>query len=181
MSRYSRIRQAAQLQLALTALRAYDDTPRTPQLNTRGAQGPFTNVYVNPFGFDIETDEVIRVRNNAPAYTALATAINTTDTGAEVTNALGSKTVAIRGGFSAARIIWFRNATRSVTTPRSAVTNLQYLKYAGDRSSCAFGRKAATDNMHDAFSQIKGVLLTSNAGLAVNRVTLQPERVRYGA
>jgi hypothetical protein len=178
-SRYSNIRQAVQLQAALTALRAHEDRVRTPQINSRGAQGARKNVYVNAFGFTFESTEVLRVRNNSADYTTLSTPINNAATGAKVTDALGSNTVVVRPGFSPARIVWFRNATRSVTPARSEATNQEYLKYAGERSSCAFGRKTVADSQNSVFDAIKTAITAANPGNVINRITLQPERVRY--
>jgi hypothetical protein len=179
-TRYSRIRQAAQLQQALTNYTRYLTTPRVPQVNSRGAQDPKINAYVTPFGYDLLTTQVVRVRVGDTAYPLLAPRINASGTGGKISNTLGSNTVVTRGGFAPARIVWFRNATRSVEEKRSDVTNTPYLKYNGERSSCAFGRAAADDNMNDAFEAIKAGIFAANAGLAVNRVTLTPEKVRYG-
>lgn len=177
--RYSRIREAGQLNLALTNYIQYLTTPRTRNIGTRGARPDSKAVYVVPFGFDIATDEVVRVQNSVPGYTALATRVNTAGTGAEVVDVLGSKTVATVGQFTPSRVVFFRNATRSTTVARSEVTNLQYLKYNGDRDSCAFGRKTATDNEYDAFESIKSGILQANASLAVKRVSLSREKYSY--
>lgn len=177
--RYSRIREAGQLNIALTNYINYLTTPRTQNIGSRGARPASKSAYVVPFGFDVATDEVVRVQNSVAGYTALATRINTTGTGAEVTDTLGSKTLATVGQFSPARIVWFRNATRSTTVARSEVTNLEYLKYNGDRSSCAMGRKTSTDNEYDAFESVKSVILAANTSLAVNRISLSREKYSY--
>ncbi len=177
--RYSRIREAGQLNLALTNYITYLTTPRTRNIGTRGARPASKAAYVVPFGFDVATDEVVRVQNSVEGYTALAGRVNTTGTGAEVTDTLGSKSLATVGQFSPSRVVWFRNATRSTTVERSDVTNLQYLKYNGDRSSCAFGRKTATDNEYDAFDSIKSAILQANSSLAVNRISLSREKYSY--
>lgn len=178
-SRYSKIKQAAQLTEALNNLQLYEKTPRPKKVNTRGARDPAKNVYIIPFGVDIETDEVVRVRNSVEGYTALATLINTAGNQGETTDARGTKTPAIVGGFRPARIVWFRNASRSVTVGTSEATKQKYLKYNGDRSTCAFGRGTATDNQYDAFNEIKTTILASNPSLEVNRVSITREVIRY--
>jgi hypothetical protein len=178
-SRYSRIRQAQQLAESLRNLRLYEDTPRQPRVNSRGARDPSKNTYVVPYGLDLETDEVARVRNSVQGYTALATRINQAGTQGAITDALGTKTVRVVGGYRPARLVWFRNATRSVQEKTSDVTKDKYLKYNGDRSSCAFGRNVATDNLYDAFNNIKTAVLQANPTLEVNRVSLTPEVIRY--
>lgn len=178
-SRYSKIKQAAQLTEALKNLHIYENAVRPRKVNSRGARDPAKNVYVTPFGTDIETTELVRVRNSVQGYTALATLINTSGIQGEVTDTRGTKTPAIVGGFRPARIVWFRNASRTVETKKSDVTKTDYLKYKGDRSTCAFGRGAATDNEYDAFNEIKTTILASNNGLEVNRVSLTREVVRY--
>ncbi|MEL6605356.1 MAG: hypothetical protein AAFP20_19255 [Cyanobacteria bacterium J06614_10] len=178
-NRYSRIRQGAQLNTALTNYINHLTTPRTPNVGSRGPRDPRKSVYVTPFGFDIATGEVVRATNAIDAYTALAAQINAAGTGGEVTDTLGSKTIAQVGSFSPARIVWFRNATLSTQVVKSDITKLDYLKYNGDRSSCAFGREAADDNMYDAFDAIKAAILSGNAGLELNRVSLTRERYNY--
>ena len=177
-TRYSRIRSANQLADALAKLRAYEDRPKTPKVNSRGARDPAKNVYIVPFGKDLDTDEVVRVRNSIDGYAALNLQINASGTQGEVTDARGTKTPVVIPGYRPARIVWFRNQTRSVTVGRSDATGIQYLKYNGDRSTCAFGRKATTDNQYDAFDEVK-TAITNAPGLVVNRVTLTPERIRY--
>ena len=177
--RYSRIREAGQLNAALTNYIQYLTQPRDRNIGTRGARPPSQSIYVTPFGFDVATDEVVRVRNSQDGYSALATRINAAGTGAEVLNTLGAKTLATVGQFTPARVVWFRNATRSVSVERSDVTNLQYLKYDGQRDSCGFGRKTATDNQYDAFDSIKTGILAANTNLEVNRISLSPEKYAY--
>ncbi len=178
-ARYSRIRQAKQLENSLTNLRLYEDTPRVRRVNSRGAREPSITVFVVPFGADVETDEVVAVRNVGIGYTALADKINAPTTQGEVTNVRGAKTIVRVAGFNSAKVVWFRNATRSVEEKISDVTKDRYLKYNGTRSSCAFGRKATTDNQYDAFNEIKTAILTTGPTLAVNRVSLIPEKIRY--
>jgi hypothetical protein len=177
--RYSRIREAGQLNIALTNYIQYLTQPRERNVGTRGARPDSKAVYVVPFGFDLPaTTERVRVRNSVDGYTDLAARINVAGTGGKVADALGSNTVAQVGQFSPARLVWFRNATRSTSVVRSDITNLEYLKYAGDRSSCAFGRENADDNEYDAFDAIKSSILATS-GLAINRVSLSRERYSY--
>jgi hypothetical protein len=177
--RYSRILQGAQLNTALTAYIAHLQQPRTRNVGTRGARPDSKFVYVTPFGLDLPTGQVARVNNATEGYTALAGRVNAAGTGGEVVDTLGSLNVATIGRFNPARVVWFRNATRATTVVRSDVTNLQYLKYAGDRSSCAFGRKTATDNEYDVFGQIKSGIRTATPTLEINRITLTREKFNY--
>lgn len=179
MSRYSRIRQGAQLNEALTNYINYLQTPRQPRVGSQGPRPPRRAVYVTPFGFDVQASELVRVSNGVDDYTALASQINQAGTGGEVTDTLGSNSVAQVGSFSPARVVWFRNSTISTQVRRSEVTNQEYLDYNGDRSSCAFGRENADDNQYDAFDAIKAVILAGNAGLELNRVSLTRERYNY--
>lgn len=177
-SRYSNIRQAAQLAESLRNLRLYEDTPRVRRVNSRGPRDPSKNLYIVPFGRDLGTDEVVRVRNSIQGYTALSPLINQAGLQGETTDARGTKTPVVVAGYRPSRIVWFRNTTRSVIAKISDVTKDSYLKYNGDRDTCAFGRGAATDNEYDSFDEIKTVIL-SNASFVVNRVSLTPERIRY--
>jgi hypothetical protein len=80
----------------------------------------------------------------------------------------------------AARVTTFENATRSVSVATSDVTSQRYLKYSGDRFSCAFGKatKAGTGKMVDLFDALKSALKARD-GLAINRVSLTPERYAF--
>lgn len=177
--RYSRILQAGQLNLALTAYLQHLQQPRERNIGTRGARPDSKLVYVTPFGLDLPTGQLAQVNNPVEGYATLAGRVNAAGTGGEVTDTLGSLNVATIGRFNPARIVWFRNATRATTVVRSDVTNLQYLKYTGDRSSCAFGRKTATDNEYDVFGQIKSGIRAANPSLEINRVTLTREKFSY--
>lgn len=178
-SRYSRIRDANQLVRALENLRAYEDQERTPRVNSQGARDKQIPVYVVPFGRDILSTEVVRVNNSQPSYTALETLVNNGGGSGSVTNTAGTKTVITMNGFRPARVVWFRNAQRIVSTETSDVTRIQYLKYDGTRSTCAFGRGVDGDNMYDSFEAIKTAILTANPSLEVNRVSLQREKISY--
>lgn len=178
-SRYSRIKQAAQYAEALRNLRLYEDQPRQPKVNSRGARPRSIPVYLVPFGRDIEPDEIVRVRNAETGYNELSGQINTSGGSGSITNTLGTKTPRTMTGFRPARVIWFRNTTRSVTTGTSEVTKQNYLKYNGDRSTCAFGRGIDADNQYDSFEEIKSGLLQANPALEVNRVSLQREFISY--
>lgn len=178
MSRYSDIRRGAQLKTALDNYVQYLQTPRAPRLNTRGARAAQIRTFIVPYGIDIAADEVVPVSSPAAGYNRLQGLINSTNnTQAEVTNDVGTKTPTNVVGFSPARLVTFENATRSVTTPTSDVTKREYLKYAGTRFQCAFGRKVAADDLYDAFQILKTAAL-GRPNLAVNRVSLINERIR---
>lgn len=176
-NRYSRIRQGAQLNAALTNYINYLQTPRTPNLNSQGARNLSKIAYVTPFMVDIAVDELCSARVNPDHYTTLQTSINGAGTGAAVTDALGGNSVVSIPKFRAARVVFFHNTTRQVTVETSDVTNQRYLKYSGDRESCPFGRNTATDDQMDAFLQVKAALLTAFAASEIKRVSLTRERV----
>lgn len=175
--RYSRIKQGALYNAGLQNYIQYLQTAATRPRNigTRGARGDTALAYITPFGFDVAVDELANSRVNPEDYTALSTYINGAGTGAEVSNTLGANNLIDEKGFRAARVIWFNNATRNVTVERSDVTQIQYLKYTGDRRSCPFGRATATDDQIDAFNGVKAAIVQARSGDAINRVSLQRE------
>lgn len=176
--RYSDIRRATQLKDALDNYVAYLSTPRAPRLNTRGARDNSKVVFLAPFTTTVADTEVIQARVNPAHFTKLGALINGTGTGAEVLEANGTKNIVDLGRFSAARVVLFQNATRSVTVSTSDVTRNQYLKYAGERFSCPFGQKTTTSDMIDAYLNVKAAVLasTSVASAAVKRVSLIREK-----
>ena len=180
MSRYSDIRRGAQLNQALTRYTSYLTTPRTSNVNSRGALDAQQTVGVVPFDLDI-TGDYVAVRSPVAGVSQLKDEIDGV-TGLKVLAAadLNSKTAQAVTGFKPARVVTFQNATRAVTVATSDVTSQQYLKYSGDRFSCAFGRatKTGTGKMVDLFDALK-VALKARTGLAVNRVSLTPERYSF--
>jgi len=178
--RYSDITGSARLRPALDKYIAYlqGTGTRPSRINTRGPRGASKAVFVLPFGFDLPTDTVVGVNVKPDDFTALGPEINAAGTGGEVVDALGTKSAVERPGFSPARIVYFFNTSRSVTVATSEITGLEYLKYAGTRQSCPFGRKTATDDMEDAFQMIKLAILDANTN-QIKRVSLTKERLSY--
>lgn len=176
--RYSDIKRATELKEALTRYTTYLTTPRPRQLNSRGPRDTSKIVFLAPFTITVGTDEVVQARVNPAHYTKLGASINGAGTGAEVLETVGAKTLIDLGRFSSARVVLFENSTRSVTVATSDVTGTQYLKYAGDRYSCPFGAKLATDDMIDAYQAVKAAVLVAGttATADVKRVSLIREK-----
>lgn len=177
MSRYSRIRQGAQLNQALTNYISYISTPRTPNLNSQGPRNLTATAYVTPFMIDVAADEKATSRVNPNHYSELQATINAGGTGAAVTDTLGADSVVSLPKFRAARVVLFENATRAVTVETSDVTAQRYLKYSGSRRSCPFGRNLENDDQMDAFLQVKAGLMTLFSASDIKRVSLTREQV----
>lgn len=175
--RYSRIKQGAKLEAARIALQAYENAAATrPSRIGQGTPRELDAVcYISPFTINTAADEVVAAKAYNDGYTTLATIINQTTT-ADVTNAIGSKTLINIPNFRPARVVWFRNAARSVSTPQSKFTNQEYLKYTGTSYSCPFGATADTDDMISSFLDVKARVLAVS-GFAVSRCSLQREHV----
>lgn len=143
-----------------------------PQLNTRGPRGNMRDIVVIPFSFDIPTGETILTKVSQRSWTPLSTAIGTF---ADVTiPATGAKK---RPGFKAAKVVYFTSATRTVSTPVSNRTGLEYMKYEGETYTAPFGRAGANDDEYDVYMQIRSALLPSTY-TGIRRVSLTVERVR---
>lgn len=175
VSRFSDIKRSNKLSEAYTNYKTWQDRPYDPQPNTRGASKNTKVVYLNPFGLPVTVGELYSSKTDPNTYAELSALVNASD-GGEVTDTLGSSTVKRSRGFSAARVIWFRNASRVVSVARSEITNLQYLKYAGDRLSIPFGQATGTDEEISVFESIKAAAL-SNGSFDVSRVSLKRERI----
>lgn len=176
--RYSDIKRAAKLKQGLDNYVNYLQTSATrpSRIGTQGPRNLSQTVYVEPFTIDYGVDGVVMARANPAHYNALQATINASPQAAVITNATG-KTQLSLPKFSAARVVLFRNNTRSVTVATSDVTGLRYLKYNGDRFSCPFGGTADVDDMISAFLDVKARLLVANAAAAVKRVSLVREKV----
>ncbi len=177
-NRYSRVRRGAMYKEALDNYVQHLQTmgTRQPKLNTRGALGARKQVFLTPFDKDLPTDKVVEARMAADHWTVMGPFINDGSTNAELLEALGSKTVVSSVGFTPARVIYFRNTTRSVTVKKSEVTKMDYLSYNGDRYSAPFGRKAAGDDEADCAAAIRAKINTDNASFAIRRISFTPER-----
>jgi hypothetical protein len=173
--RFSDIKRGGDLKKKLDKYVTYLQNPPARRLNTQGDRKPSTVVYLTPFSLDVGTTQVVSVDANRDGYTLLAPFVNQ-GTGSAITNDKDGKTVKDVGRFRAAKVNVFQNPTKTKTTPNSKFTGEPYLKYAGNSYSCPFGRKAASDDIQDAFSDVKAIL-RQRQGLLVNRVSLQIERV----
>lgn len=178
-NRYSDIKRGAKLQEGLNNYINYLQTlgTRPSRIGQLGPRNLDKLLFVKPFLIDVGATEVLSAQNTTDGYNQLQTYINGS-TLASVTDNIGTDTLAALGGFRAARVILFLNSTRSVTVERSDVTNLEYLRYAGTRYSCAFGATADTDDIMDAFADVKAATIAALSGAnAVCRVSLSRERI----
>jgi hypothetical protein len=178
-SRFSRVKQGAYLKSSLDNYIEYlqEAATRQPQVNSRGARPDQRYAYVVPFDKDIGTGKSIMISVAVDSYNKLSPKINASGTGGEIIASASSGDVVSGSGFSPARVVYFENANRTVTTPNSKFTGKEYLKYTGTRYSCPFGRKTATDDLFDAFAAIKSEILTGNSN-EVKRVSLTAEKWR---
>lgn len=181
-NRYSDIKRGARLQEGLTNYVNYLNTlgTRPTKIGQYGPRNLDKLLFVQPFTAQVDTTEFCSAQNTTDGFTTLGTYINGS-TFAATTDNLGAGTLVQFPKFRAARVVLFRNATRSVTVVRSDVTNLEYLKYAGERFSCAFGATADTDDQMEAFADVKTATLAALQGAnAVCRVSLSREYVGVG-
>ncbi|MGD1906448.1 MAG: hypothetical protein ACFB0C_10705 [Leptolyngbyaceae cyanobacterium] len=175
-NRYSRIRRGAQYNEALTNYITHLSTPRVPNLNSQGPRNLNKTVYVNPFKIDIAADELARAKMNPDHFVRLGARVNAAGTGGSVEENLGANSIVALSKFRAARVVLFHNATRTVTVETSEVTRQRYLKYAGDRFSCPFGRNLENDDEADAFLGIRAAIEAAETGDIV-RVSWTREKV----
>jgi hypothetical protein len=138
------------------------------------------SVGVIPFDLNI-TGDYVPCRSPKTGVETLQSTIDTT-AGLKILapTELTGKTPQATTGFKPARVTTFENATRLATPDLSQVTGQSYLKYTGSRYSSAFGKATKTDTgkMVDLFSALK-FNLKARQNLAINRVSLTPERYAF--
>lgn len=178
-NRYSDIKRGAELNTALNNyinhLQSLGTAPSG--IGTQGPRNLDKLLFVMPFTAEVGATSKLAAKNTTEGYNQLQTYINGS-TFAETTDNIGTDTLVQLPKFRAARVVLFLNATRSVTVERSDVTNLEYLKYAGTRYSCAFGATADTDDQMEAFIDVKTAIIGALGGTnAVCRVSLSREYV----
>lgn len=176
--RFSRIRQAARLEAARVALKAYEDAAATrPRRIGQGTPRILDAVlYIQPFTTNVAPDEVVTAKAYNDGFTTLGTYINGSTVAAAVNN-IGANSVINIPKFRPARIRWTRATNRTISTPSSKFTNQEYLKYENtDNFSCPFGATADTDDMIDSFLDVKSAILAVT-GYEVSRVSLTRENV----
>lgn len=178
-NRFSDIKRAARLKEGLDNYINYLQNlgTRPTRIGQLGPRNLDTLLYVQPFLVDVGASQFCSAQNTSDGFNELGTYINASAEAA-VTDNLGANELVQFPRFRAARIVMFRNATRSVTVERSDVTNLEYLKYAGTRLSCAFGATADTDDQINSFADVKAGIIAGLGGAnEVLRVSLSREYV----
>lgn len=176
MARYSDIRRGGELKYALDnwVKHMTDYENRESNIGQGKERGTQKTLFVVPFMKDLTLDQVVEVGATADQFAVLKEFIDAAD-GAEVLDAVGSKTPVTIKGFRPARVTWFRNATKTKTVATSKITKLKYLKYAGTRYASPFGRKSDTSDQLDAYNSIR-TGLKAKEGFAVSRVSLVREK-----
>lgn len=173
MSRFSDIRRGARLNEALTNYQAYLARPVSTALPTYKARPAVIPLEITPFGFALPASTFARVNGNASWLT-----INAVPEVAAATEVkAASSNAGELSGFTPARVVWFRNATKTVSTETSKFTGQRYRKYEGERLSMPFGQKNGTDREFVVGQSIKSAL-KSITTFAVNSVSITPERNR---
>lgn len=178
-NRYSDIKRGAELNTALQNYISHLQNLGTAPsgIGTQGPRNLDKLLFVAPYTAEVGATSKLAVQNTTDGYNQLQTYINGS-TFADTTDNLGTDTLVQLPKFRASRVVLFLNSTRSVTVERSDVTNLEYLKYAGTRYSCAFGATADTDDEMEAFLDIKSATIAALSGAnAVCRVSLSREYV----
>lgn len=161
--RYSRILDAARLAQAVDNYVTYIQTAATrPRRIGQGAPRPVqVDLAIDPFTITTAATDLYLGRAGQPSRAFLGTEIGTA--AVEVGGAVVAKKVP---GWSPAKItVGVMTGTATVAT--SAVTGLQYLKYAGTTYSHPFGKKVATDSEFDVFQDIKAALAGPNRRFSI--------------
>jgi hypothetical protein len=178
MGRYSDIKRGAKLKVGLDNYINHLQTmgTRPSRIGTRGAMNLDETLFVQPFTVTVGINEYLQSRCTTGSKTKLLTIVNGADDAAVADN-LGANDLISLPKFRPARVVYFENATRSVSVQTSDVTGLQYLKYAGERFSLPFGAQTAAADQTDAFLAAKAAILTANAAADIKRVSLSREYV----
>ncbi|MBE9179111.1 hypothetical protein IQ268_11115 [Oculatella sp. LEGE 06141] len=163
------IREAATLERYVEYIREAATEP--PNFGSRGARGPSREIGVVPFSFDIPANNLVIVSASGKSWTKLNPTIGTY---ADAT--LGGSVEKQRiGGFKPARLIYFESATRSVTTPISKRTGLEYQKYAGTTYTAPYGRGSGDGNdEYEVFMDLRSQLRPASY-TGIRRVSRQVE------
>lgn len=169
MGRFSRIRQGARLGQAQSRyIQWLQESATRPQRIGQGtARGPQTTIYLEPFGKSMPTGTLAISRVSNEARTIMSAAI-----GPRVQTTAPTQGGVKIPGFSPAKVILFVRTGNGVLAT-SEITGLQYMKYAGNSYSHAFGTSAATVSLeYEEFCEVRDELL---AGAPNRRVSYKAE------
>jgi hypothetical protein len=154
--RYSRIKEAARLQSALTAYHNYLQSQLTDEAPTgTPASRPATvDLYAQPFAYDLP--DAARVRETAQ-FAAWSDFSSHFANRTETTEPAPENIVRIRN-YKLPRVSILRQYQTTGTYEQSSITNLHYIKYGGITQTIPFGpdlTAATKEKMATAFEAIR--------------------------
>lgn len=160
----------------ITTYKAYLDNPEiAKQENPVLNRPPSVAVYIEPFSFDLATDQMAKVSTSQPSLTTYLNNVNAG--GVRLTSTLAS-------GETGFRVAKFRPARVQIKTGRSSTgtreisktSGLPYKYYGGRSISIPFGRRAVGEDQQQAFDAIRASILTGASTTNPPLVTLSPEK-----
>lgn len=180
-TRYSDVRRGAELNKALTNYASYIQNAATrPSKRLQGGtverRIAKQDVAVRPFSMDNDATKpkvlVKATEQGIGTGGGLATALSTR---LDVT--LGTD-YRIEGGFTPAKVSYFKPSSNTRSYVQSKVTKLYYIKYTGTTYSAPFGAGSDTEEFETAKALVKADVLALDPGLDYRRVSISPERVK---
>jgi len=180
-TRYSDVRRGAELNKALTNYAAYLQNASTrPSKRLQGGTVERTiakkNVTVRPFSLDNDTTK--------PKVLVQATVQGLSTSGgllAKLTTRIDETPgtdFRLEGGFSPAKVSYFKPTGTTRTYVQSKITKLFYLKYPGTTYSIPFGALSDTEEFETAKALVKADVLEIDPTLNYRRVSISGEKVR---
>lgn len=160
----------------VTTYKAYLDNPEiAKQENPVLNRPPSQPLYIEPFSFDLATDQYAKVSASQPVVSARLSAVNTN--GVRTVTTLATAETAFRiDRFRPAKIMIVEGRSATGTREVSKTSGLPYKYYGGRRTSIPFGRATAAEDQAQAFSIIRTAIIGATPNAASPIVTLQPER-----
>ena len=180
-TRYSDVRRGAELNKALTNYAAYLQNASTrPSKRLQGGTVERTiakqNVAVRPFSLDNDTAKpkvLVKATEQGLSTTGgLAAKLST-----RIDVTLGTD-FRIEGGFTPAKVSYFKPTSNTRTYVASKITKLYYIKYAGSTFSIPFGALTDAEEFETAKALVKADVLELDPTLNYRRVSITNERVR---
>lgn len=180
-TRYSDVRRGAELNKALTNYATYIQNAATrPSKRLQGGTVGRTivkkDVAVRPFSMDNDATKpkVLTKATEQGISTAggLQTALSTRidlDPGTDFR---------LEGGFTPAKVSYFKPTSNARTYVQSKVTKLYYIKYEGNTYSAPFGAATDAEEFETAKALVKDDVMALDPGLNYRRISISGERVR---
>ena len=149
-----------------------DKQPNVGNGNPKPAQ---TELYIKPFGIDLDTDQYLKVNGTTERWSSYQTQL--TGYAKDDLNESGGEFFLKLRNVSPAKIVIRTGMSTTGTVKTAVATKRKYVSYGGTAGSLPFGRQTAGENELEAYQAIRGLILATGLNTQTSRISRQKEKV----